>query len=258
MSSAYLESYIKNAQFSLQRLLSRLLSGGIDWHGIQEICTYFRQRGVCSLLLYGVAQPFYINMMQSAGAYLYYLQRVGDEHKVTSQVKPFFDAIGGGFWNCAEAIANYSRLSWNGDYEYEDDFLYVLFLLKYFFLDSIDGECEGIIARFEEVSGGADGARLDICKAFLTADNALFEEMIHVLLDQRVEEVEKMIARNELPEEVWSWIRYFSSEGLALLRLAERRGFATGETYLHVPDSVRAEASFPFDSDAWRNLDYHR
>jgi len=256
MGSAYLKDYIENAEFYLKKMIPALTRGELDRRGIQEMCTAFRQRGLCSLLLYGVGEPFYLNMMESGGAFLYYLQGAADEHKVTSQVKPFFDTIGGGFWDCAKAIAHHSRMTWNRDYEYDDDFLYVLFLMKHFFLEASDEECETIISLHGKVSEGADEERRDICKAFLTTDNDLFEEKIHYLLEQRAEQVEKMIARDALPEEVWAWLRYFSSEGLALLRLAERKGFNIEEVYLHIPASVRPESPFSFNPDAWRNLNY--
>jgi len=59
-----------------------------------------------------------------------------------------------------------------------------------------------------------------------------------------------------MPEESWSWLRYFSSEGLALLKLADRVGLAVGTEYLHVSEGLRANPTFAFDPDAWRRLKY--
>ena len=166
MASIYLDDFIANSDFYLKRFIPRLINFRLDWKGIQEMTTAFRQRGVCSLLLYGVAKDFFINMMQSAGAFLHYLQRCSEEDKITSHCKPFFDAIGGGYWDCASAIARNSRMTWNQGYEYEEDFLYVKFLMSYFFLAADRSEIELIIQRFDDVQGGAEEERSEDLRSF--------------------------------------------------------------------------------------------
>ncbi len=53
-----------------------------------------------------------------------------DEEKITSEVKPSFDALGGGYFDAAQAIAARSRATWHQGREYEEDFLYAHFLLQ--------------------------------------------------------------------------------------------------------------------------------
>lgn len=255
MSSAYLSSYINNANFALRRGIPALENCGLDWDGIQRLCVSFRQRGVCSLLHQGVAEPFHRNMMQSGGAFLHYLSYAPDAQKATSQAKPFLDAIGSCYWDCARAIAQQSRQTWNEDEEYEEDFLYARFLMECFFLGADQATLEQRIARQDEVlKEGGSTIRLEICKSFFERDNKHFEETLVELLDERAATVEDMIAKDELPEEAWSWLRYFSSEGLALVRLAERIGFKTKPVYLHIPAIVRTAPNITFDPDAWRLL----
>lgn len=256
MSSAYLPEYISNAEFYLSRLVPALIQGALDWRRVQELCVAFRQRGVCSLLLQGIAKPLQINMMRSGGAFLHHLRATDDEQKVTGHAKPFFDAVGGGFWECSREIAIHSRMRWNPDHEYEEDFLYVQFLMKHFFLGADQSECEDILSRCEQVVEGGDQTRAKLCRAFLAGNAAQVDEGIVVLLARRAELVEGMIERGALSEELWSWLRYFSGEGLALLRLAARAGLPLGRTYLHVPEIAWTAPELPFDPDAWRLLDY--
>lgn len=256
MSSVYLNTYINNAEFYLEKFIPKLAKGLLDWPGIQRMSTCFRQRGVCSLLLFGVADDLVVNLMQSGGAFLYFVQRCADSEKVTSQAKPFYDAIGGGFYGCAAEIVLNSGMNWAQGYEYEDDFLFIQFLMKHFFLGAPITECQTILEEFYKAQAGSEPERLAICEAFLNGDNQQFEETLPLLLERRSQKVEAMVKRGALPEEISSWLRYFSSEGMALVRLAKMKGFATDQTYLHIPDIVHRDPPFSFDPDAWRNLNY--
>jgi len=256
VSSAYLADYIENAEYELQVLVPALKQGELDLRGIHLLCDTYRQRGVCSFLLTGGAQVFHLNCMQSSSAYLQFLATAERSQSATSQAKPFYDAVGSGYWDCARDIAVASRMNWNPAKEYEDDFLFVLFLLKHFFLDAVETECRHIISQHESVAEGADQAHRDVCLAFLDRDPALFDESLREILQVRAHRVEGMVAREAIPEEHWSWLRYFSSEGLALLKLAERAGLATDIDYLNVSESLRRSPEFDFDPEAWRNIGY--
>lgn len=110
----FLEVAIGNAQFMLPRgigMLSRGPVGRID--DVHQICTYYRQLGVATLLQEGTADRYHVCAMQSAGMYLHELQRQPEEAKVTSFAKPLFDAIGSGYWQAARWIAEASRATWN-------------------------------------------------------------------------------------------------------------------------------------------------
>jgi hypothetical protein len=254
VGSLYLADYIANAEDYLEVLIPAGIRRGLDARGIQKLCDGFHQRGVCSFLLGGDPQPFFVNAMQSAGAYAFYLASADDSQKVTSEARPFYAAVGCGFWDCASAIARSSRPSWDSSREYEDDFLFVWFLMKHFFLGADEAECRLLIQRHEAVAEGADQAHRDVCTAFLDKDAGLFEHALRELLAARAERAEQMVARQAMPEEHWSWLRYFSFEGFGLLGLAARAGLSTGSDFLHVSEALRDPPSFAFDPDAWRRL----
>jgi len=255
VSSLYLPNYIENASFAIKRLLARGSSQAITWREAQELTTAYRQRGICSLLLFGTPTDFHVNMMQSAGAFMYFLAHCPEEHKVTSQAKPLFDALDGGYFEAAGTIAARSRSLWNEGHEYQEEFLYAHFIMQLTLL----GEGEELTAlcdRFDEVQAGTEATRVKICRALLLRDDGSFNAALAELLDKRRENVEAMVERGALGEELWSWLRYFSSEGLALVRLAERAGMETDDRYIDVPEQVRAPSPYAFDPDAWRDLSY--
>jgi hypothetical protein len=256
MGSVYLPDFVENAEIELEIFIPAAERGDLDFKKLQQLCFLFRQRGVCRFLLSGDPQPLFVNFMQSASAYTAYLPSIDDVQRATSQAKPFYDAIGGGFWDSAAAIAMASRKTWNRAKEYEDDFLFVLFLMKHFFLKAADDECRAVLAAHEAAAEGEDQSHRDVGVAFIEKDGPRFDAALRMLLDERSKRVEGMVEREAMPEESWSWLRYFSSEGLALLKLADRVGLAVGTEYLHVSEGLRANPTFAFDPDAWRRLKY--
>jgi hypothetical protein len=256
MSSPHLPSSIDNAVFHLERFIPRLAAQDLDWSGIQHMTTAYRQRAVCSLLLRGTTDEFYAGMMQSAGAFLHFLATCPEPQKITSQGRPFLDALDGGYWDAAIAIAQRSRKTWNRDREYEEDFLYVHQLM----LIATDGaSAEGAeLKQLEAVEPGTDPERISLCRSLIDKDSLAFADALSTNLRSRREKVEAMIKRGALPEELSAWMRYFSGEGLALVRLAERRGMQTEPQYLHIPEAVRPVSPWKFDPQAWRTLDYQQ
>jgi len=256
MSSENLEAYIENAENYLKSYTTVAKDRQLTQMELLEACAMFRQRGICSLLLFGEPKTYHINTMQSASIYSQGIQKLNDSEIVTSRAKPFYDAIGSMYFDCAKVIAQNSSMEWKPDYEYEDDFLYVKFLMQYFFLDSGKIECEKILDGYEKSLEGANDIKLEICRSYISSDNALFEENILELLEQISDDIESKIEQETMPEEVWAGIRYFSNEGLALLRLAELKGFNTGVRYPLVPAIVRDDPKIKYNPNAWQNLDF--
>jgi len=256
MSEVHLADYIDNAEFQLERLVPRLRAAELSWAEIQTMTFAYRQRGVCTLLLTGIPDLFYISMMQSAGAFLYYLQRCPDERKVTSESKPFFDALCGAYVDGAEAIVLHSRSSWNPDQEYEEEFLYIYLLMQILLEPDSTSRCPALLERLEVVHTPSEASRLDLCRSLLTRDSIAFDTALAAVLEERGDRVAAMIERGALPEELAAWMRPFAGEGLAVIRLAEKLGMKTGPQYLHVPELLRPVSPYLFDPDAWRVLEY--
>jgi len=83
-----------------------------------------------------------------------------------------------------------SRKTWNRAKEYEDDFLFVLFLMKHFFLKAADDECRAVLAAHEAAAEGEDQSHRDVGVAFIEKDGPRFDAALRVLLDERSKRVE--------------------------------------------------------------------
>ena len=83
-----------------------------------------------------------------------------------------------------------------------------------------------------------------------------FEAALEDNLAARVEFIEGQVASGGLPDEFTAWMRHFSSEGSALVRIAEAVGLVVAGPYLHVPQAVRAKSAFRFDPMAWQQIHY--
>src|SRR5262249_22298031 len=147
-----------------------------------------------------------------------------DQQKVSSQAKPFFDALDGGYLGAARLIARRSRGSWNREMEYEEDFLYAFLLMQLLFLpDSMD-HCRELLEQLEAAATPTDAPRVEVCRSLLERDAKKFTSATAALLELRRERVTAMIERGALSDELASWLRPFSNEGLALIRIAELLG----------------------------------
>ncbi len=255
MNGMFLSVAVDNANFMIPRGLVALSRGPLPRQEIHQICTTFRQRGVASLFLEGVADAYWANAMQSASVFLMELRRTADEAKVTSFARPLFDAVSAGYWDAAREIARLSRTTWNPDYEYEDDFLYVYFWIEVV-LEAPAVEIEATLDRYEQVLEGKADVRLDICRALHGRDDNAFDAALRALLAQRQVDVNGMVTRRAIADDAAVWLQHFALEGVALLHLAERMGLHPGQGYLHCPDALRAASPFAYDPNAWMRADY--
>ena len=250
MSSEFLDSYIENSASDIEETVPELLQK-VDFDTAIELSFYYRQNASCQYLLTGNTTAFVDNMHRSAGSFLYFLQTSKEQDKRTSENEPYFDAIVGGFMKTVGQMAKYSRSSCNFDYEYEDDFLYTHFLLSYFFREA-DGQ--KILSDYEAVLEGDDDVRFDLCKSFFEKDPDMFNDKFEQFLVERDENMIKMISRETVGEDIWSWSKYISMEGLALLKLASLLNFKTNTNYKQIPEGLRYLPETEFNSNLWQSI----
>jgi hypothetical protein len=253
VSSEYLTSYIENSAGLLKYRTPELLKTP-TFKIADLLCFSFRQNGSCEFLLTGDSKVYFDSLHKSAGCYLYFLKNGDESEKRTSINTPFFDAITAGLYDGVMEMSKYARKTWNDDCEYEDDFLYTHFLLNYFFPQSEAINCEQILTDYETVLAGDSDTRFDLCKSFFEKDPELFNESFVRFLDERKQEVSEAIDRERIGEDEWSWTKYISVEGLALLKLAQLLNFKTGQNYLQIPELLRDPKPVAFKPDYWQSV----
>jgi hypothetical protein len=252
MYSQYLPVFKENAEGDIAELLPKAVQGKLGRRDTLFFCQIHRIAGIASLLLEGDVEGFLRHLQQSGRAFLDFLKHEADERKVTNQAAPFLDAIAALDLACAREIAQYARSTWNPQEEYEDDFLYVYFLMSQFFLNGTQAEGQALLNRYEALLAGDDDSRYQLCQAFFKNDAPGFEAAMRSLLEHEKERFGKLIRSEVIAQESAATEAKLNVEGLALLRLAQQRGFPTQNNYLFIPSLARKAPMQPYDPDAWK------
>lgn len=252
MATYFLPVFRKNAFLEISEKLPAVATAAVDLEGILAFCQWYRIQGICGLFLEGRSEPLLRDLHKSGRAFLHYLVQVPTARKATSRSGPFFDAIASGDFECAREISRNSRLTWNADEELEDDFCYVQFLMKHFFLNGTPADCEAILQRFEQVLDGATAPRFDVCQAFAADDSQLFAAALTELLQGHEALYQEMINEEILMAEEAATESKLCVEGLAIVRLAELKQFPLDDDYLLLPSTARETAAFKFGADDWK------
>lgn len=254
MTSEYLPVFVQNALEENEELLPTIRGGKLRQQDILSFCQNFRIAGTGGLLLGAKPESFRWNLHQSGRAYVHFLKGTAPEATLTSKALPFFDAIAAGDFEGAEEIARHSRRTWAQGEEYEEDFLFVDFCMQHFFLGTPPQACERLLARYETALQGTEDFRLDVCKALLVADSQAFREALGRFLTARSDNFDVLERNESAAPELLATERHLSIEGLALVRLAERKGMETDEDYANIPSIARLGGTLNFKADSWKSI----
>jgi hypothetical protein len=214
---------------------------------------------IAKLLMTGLPDELFEDLSRSARTYLHFLSSARDSEQLTSRAGPFFDAVACGDDEAAELMAAASRPSHREGKEYEDDFLWIWFLMRWFGARAPREELDPLLARWEIVLEGNDDHRLDLCRAMLAKDQEAFDEALAELIAGHQGELSEAIdAEDLLPDDLPTAAKVWV-ELLALLRLASWAGLATRKNYPLAPSVARrtGQAKLP-PADDWRTIDSYR
>ena len=254
MASQYLSVFVQNALEENEELLQDVLTGRADVETLLTFCENFRLAGIGALFL-GSAPKLFRQMLHYSGrAYAHSLGRAGLHTALTSKANPFFDAVGAGDFDAAALIAQVSRRDWVQGEEYEEDFLFVEFLMQRFFLGATPQSGAAMLERYEASLQGAEDCRLPMCHALLNRDSQAFNSALTTFLGEREELLTGLSDGGAVSDEVAATEGNLCVPGLALVKLAERDGLETEQDYLHVPSSARKGGLIAFSPDDWRML----
>ncbi|WP_158625132.1 Imm49 family immunity protein [Corallococcus terminator] len=169
-----------------------------------------------------------------------------------SRAAPFFDALAACDWDCARELSLRSPRERRVELEYEEDFLYVRFLMDFCVLKRSEEEARACLARFESVLQGSEEPRLQVCQALLSRDEASFQAALEDFLKAEARRYVLLRERGRISQEVWATDAKVCVEGLALVLLAEHAGLKTPSVFPTIPSVARCEAPPVESLDAWR------
>jgi len=251
MGSKFLQAFLSNAAFDCEEMLPRVSNRTINFKEVLVFCQNYRFMGITLLFLFGETDALQSYLYKSGRAFLYFLEQADERALVTSKSRPFFDAIAALDFDGAGQIA-LALPKARSEVEYEEDFLYFLFLRKHAFLQAAEAECADILAQWEQALQGAADPRLDVCKALLAHDDALFDDALLRFLEEAEAKWARLAEHDAVSQEELATEGHLSVEGLALVALAERFGMKTRSDYLFIPSSARAQTAPVASPDAWR------
>lgn len=230
-----------------------------------EICKYYRALGICGLLLNADTDVFAHGLIHSALTRKYYLDRCIEENYLldpsrrTSFVDPFFDALSANQFKLSRQIASVSPNQLFNEYEYEDDFLYALFMHKIVgFEEGNKEELRKILHQYEEVIEDGSSIRIELCKALFANDQNAFERTFADLLNEHQTKTDA-IADPQLDsilaqDYTFEPNRWIFVEGLAILRIAEKLNLQTEKEYKFCPSIARVTDFEPFVPESFPYL----
>lgn len=256
MASKFLSVYMTNARFDANQLLGPVLDRPPSYRRILALCRSYRILAIGSLLMYAEPEPFKRYLYKSGRAYLHFARAAADRSKPTSRAAPFFDAVVALDFDTAAAIAASASPARRADIEYDEDFLYVRFLMQRFFAQPLPAEERDLLRRYEQALDGARDDRLDVCKALLDGDAEAFDAALTLVLQEKADRTRRLFAAEAIDPEEWATEGQVSIEGLALVIMAQRAGLETRRDYLLVPSLAREEgAAATVNPDSWMQVD---
>jgi hypothetical protein len=251
MTSRFLPVIAANALVDLHGDRAAVVERRISFDRMLVFCQNYRRRGICHFFLQGRPTVLHQDLQRSGAAFAYYLSGASEKDKATGKSAPLFDAIACGDIGAATRISKVSRRGWNREEEYEDDFLYVAFLMARFFPDG-ERVASDILGEYERVIDGADDARFTVCRALLTGDGNGFEEGLQELLVGRREHYREGVKREDILEEEWATEGQLFVEGVALVRLAMVAGLDVQRNFMFIPSLVFEESLSAYEESSWQ------
>jgi hypothetical protein len=251
MSSEFMEAYRDEMKESLEAAIDDLDSPSATFSALCDASEAYRVVAIYDLLLDANAAGFHANLCKSSQLFRSGLDRIDATSVIVSRAKALFDAIACGDRALATNLARLLPSVWHTGREYEEDFLYVRFIVDHFLLSSSREHDEATVARMEAVLEGATDVRLDLCRAFLDRDQEAFGSAFTEFLDDYAQQSTHLVQRGRLMDELACSLPHVCVEGLALLRFAEDCSFEVEQEYPLIPSLVRdLPAELPA-ADAW-------
>lgn len=213
-----------------------------------EVGRKFRALGIMGLLATGDNSHLHDNLRLSGEYRVKYLQRVVTaqryelHHFVLGRVHPVFDLIAAGENTLLASLMDLSPSDLHPQREYLADHCYINLLAAFSLSGSAatgfdEGTVRTSLEQYEQWLNGETDPRFEICTAFANSDEAAFLDAFHMLLAQRLNDIEEH-RDTDLEDAIIAAERFIFVEGLALLRIARLRSFEVDQEFALCPRSA--------------------
>jgi hypothetical protein len=258
VNAHYLPIAVKNSGAALEEYLPEVLRAPITQKPYLTVCRLYRRLAVGWLLMSADPEQFFTYLFKSARAYVHFLEFGPDAEKVTSRSEPFFDAVACRAQDAARIIASKTPVTLNPKREYEEDFLYMRFLMELYTGDAKPAQLEDLLVRWAALAGDED-VRLALCRALLERKQKALDAAIHHAVEEKVQGVAALREEERLHPDEAPLFPHVSTEVLTWVELSGRVGLKTRRNLPLAPSVARLfkRARFPAP-DSWRTPDSYR
>ena len=245
---------LKNAGVELEEIIGIVCSPPYRVENFAHVSRLYRRIATGILLVSSDPRDFYRYLFNSSRAFLYFLEQVDDDKKVTSKATAYFDAVACRDREGERRLAAASRHTLNPGLEYEEDFAYVSILMRRCSLEASMQEVEGPLDEWEGLLAGNLDPRFAVVKALVTADQAAFDDAIKEAVKQLVKARDLALEAEQLHPDEASTSSRISVEVLAWIELAERAGLRVAREYTLAPSAARLFHRIDFPPpDDWQH-----
>lgn len=222
---------------------------------VRAACLHLHTLGVASLLVDGYPKDFFLNLGRAGESWrrLLALLRKRDEPPPPSTWnEPLLGAVAAGHWELAQNIAKDSATRWQPESgEYEDDFDWAVLLRELVASPAFEPERTALLLSKLGQSGTETySERMALVEALRQRNGQSFFEAFEATRLAHGQLTEKLANSFTTHVEHFAPYRYLWFEGLALLRLGERAGLQSHDSYLYCPPLARVTMTVPLDG-AW-------
>ncbi|HYO53518.1 Imm49 family immunity protein [Archangium sp.] len=203
-----------------------------------EAASFCRQTGCGELLSRMDTCAFFQALVQSASIYLALLERrhecsERDQYYLArSKAAPFFDAMAAQATDLVDRMLPLLTRDWMRRVEPEELFHYHVAISC---LAGGSGDVESALRAFERSLDGVESARFDATRALVTDNSDAFDAALQALIDERCKALEKERKAGIFNPYFHRTEAHVFVEGLALVRLAQRRGMKARPWYRTIP-----------------------
>ncbi len=227
-----------NLEFLAAKRL-KMLAQRTDAKLAQEAASFCRQAGCGELLAKMDTSAFFQALIQSASIYLDLLRRrqecsERDQYYLArSKAAPFFDAVAAQATELVNRMLPLLTRDWMRRMEPEELFYYHVTLS---YLAGGSGDVEGAMQAFERSLDGGESERFNATRALVTGDADAFNAALKAIIEQRCKALEAERKSGLFDPYFHRTEAHIFVEGIALVRLARRRGLQTLRAYRTLPE----------------------
>lgn len=261
-----LELTVENLAFwaeeKLEPIMLALFEDRLDAGALLELCQLHRQWAIGRLLSALDVDDFHRGLRKSVQAYGFMLRQkqrgftVEPYHACTSRAEPFWDALASEDWQAIPLLATHTPRDWRADMEAEADFRYMSFVMGLAAGGSDESQLEEALSPLARACGMSESSRVELCTALLRGDAAGLAQALEQHMEARRISLDALSGTDSLPPQVQLTEAFVSIEGVALLKLASRRGLSVPPPSHGVPDvALHPPAPSLQLDDPWRILE---